>query len=174
MQSRGLPWTPTLATCPPERTMSVQSSNVSGIPTASIATSTPTPSVSRARARARLAGELDRVRGAALDRAGRDASVAVDDDDPTRREERRGQHSGEPDRAGTDDGDRVARLHVAVEHADLEAGREDVGQEGTCSSVRGGGTLYTDVSAKGIRAYSAWTPSIRWPRIQPPPPVQRP
>jgi hypothetical protein len=44
----------------------------------------------------------------------------------------------------------------------------------TCSSVSSSGTLWTDVSAKGTRANSACSPSIRWPKIQPPPPVQRP
>ena len=35
---------------------------------------------------------------------------------------------GEPDRACAHHGDDVARLHTSVEHADLVAGREDVGQ----------------------------------------------
>ena len=43
--STGLPWTPTLAMCPPAATMSWQISKVPGTPTASMATSTPAPSV---------------------------------------------------------------------------------------------------------------------------------
>src|SRR5215472_7666543 len=42
----GWPWTPTLATRPPGRISSAQSSNVSGTPTASMATSAPRPPVS--------------------------------------------------------------------------------------------------------------------------------
>ena len=75
-------------------------------------------------------GDFDRVRSAALDRAGEPLlSHGVDHDDPTGREQERGQDGSEPDRAGTDDGDRVAGLEVAVEHPNLEARRQDVGQE---------------------------------------------
>ena len=35
---------------------------------------------------------------------------------------------GEADRTGAHDGDDIARPHGAVEHADLVAGRQDVGQ----------------------------------------------
>jgi hypothetical protein len=34
--------------------------------------------------------------------------------------------------------------------------------------------VHRRVRAKGTHAYSAWRPSIRWPKIQPPPPVQMP
>src|ERR1700687_3917136 len=44
----------------------------------------------------------------------------------------------------------------------------------TCSSVSPDGTLYRELSANGTRAYSAWRPLIRWPKIQPPPPVHWP
>ena len=36
-----------------------------------------------------------------------------------------------------------------------------------CWLVTPSGTLYTDVSAYGTRTYSAWVPSIRWPKTQP-------
>ena len=41
----------------------------------------------------------------------------------------RGHHGGQPDRAGADDHDRVARADLAVEDADLVAGRQDVGEQ---------------------------------------------
>ena len=41
----------------------------------------------------------------------------------------------------------------------------------TCSSETPSGTTCTDVSAKGTRAYSACTPSIRCPKIHPIPPT---
>ena len=45
------------------------------------------------------------------------------------RAQARGHDRGEADRAGADDRDRVSRLHLAVEDADLVCGREDVGEE---------------------------------------------
>ena len=45
------------------------------------------------------------------------------------REQLGGQDRRQPDRAGADDRDRVAGLHAAVQHADLERGRKDVGEE---------------------------------------------
>ena len=53
----------------------------------------------------------------------------VDHDDAPRCQELRRHHGGEPDRAGTDDRDRVARLDTAGEHADLVGRGEDVRQE---------------------------------------------
>src|SRR4051795_4241360 len=44
-------------------------------------------------------------------------------------------------------------------------------RKSTCSSLTPSGTRWTEVSAYGTRAYSAWTPSIRWPKIQPIPPT---
>ena len=42
--------------------------------------------------------------------------------------ELRRQQDGEADRAGAHDGDRVSGLHLTVQHAALEAGRQDVAQ----------------------------------------------
>src|SRR5665647_2823654 len=47
-------------------------------------------------------------------------------------------------------------------------------RKSTSSSSSCDGIVYTEVSANGTRAYSAGRPSIRWPKIQPPPPVHRP
>ena len=55
--------------------------------------------------------------------------VQVDGDDLGRAVETGGGDDGEADRAGADDGDGVAGLDLAVLHADLEAGREDVRQQ---------------------------------------------
>ena len=44
----------------------------------------------------------------------------------------------------------------------------------TCSSETPSGMWYSDVSANGVRRYSACVPSIKWPRIQPPPPTHAP
>ena len=125
------PCTPTFATRPPGRTSSVQSSNVSGTPTASIATSAPRPS-------GQLHDSLDARRSLLLlivtsapsSRAfSRRGVVEVDRDDVRRREQPRGQDRREPDRARADDRDGVARLDAPVEHADLVRRREDVGEE---------------------------------------------
>src|SRR6204780_798758 len=40
-----------------------------------------------------------------------------------------------------------------------------------CSFVTLSGTAYREVSANGTRTYSAWVPSMRWPKIQPIPPT---
>ena len=56
----------------------------------------------------------------------------VDGDDVARAEQPGAHDGGQPDRAGADDGDDVARAHLAVEHADLVAGRQDVGQHQHC------------------------------------------
>ena len=52
----------------------------------------------------------------------------VDRDDVARAEQPSAHDGGEADGARAHDGDDVARLHMAVEHADLVAGGEDVGE----------------------------------------------
>ena len=42
------------------------------------------------------------------------------------------------------------------------------------SSLTVSGRGYIDVSANGTRTNSAWVPSTRWPRIQPPPAMHCP
>ena len=54
--------------------------------------------------------------------------VEIDHDDLGRRIELRGQQRGEPDRPDADDRHGAARLHLAVEHAAFEAGRQDVAE----------------------------------------------
>ena len=124
------PWTPTFATRPPGRTISAQSSNVSGTPTASMATSTPRPSVSSMHA---CDGVLDAVvdRHVCAELSGlREPSVGeVDRDHAAGREQLCRHDRGETDRASADDRDGVAGLYAAVQHADLERGRKDVGEE---------------------------------------------
>jgi hypothetical protein len=55
--------------------------------------------------------------------------LEVDGDDPAGAHERSGHDRGQADGARADDGDGVARLHPAVEHADLVARGQDVGEE---------------------------------------------
>ena len=156
------------------RMSSAQSSNVSGTPTASMATSAPSPSV--------IHDRCNRVDGAVVDRHVR-AEVPslleprvrdVEDDDPPGSEQLRGHHRSEADRAGSDDRDGVTRLDSAGEHADLVRGREDVGKEDHVLVGQPFRDLVDGCVRKGNRASSAWRPSMRWPKIQPPPPVQRP
>ena len=52
----------------------------------------------------------------------------VDRDDVARAEQAGAHDRGQADGAGADDRDHVTRLHLAVEDADLVAGRQDVGQ----------------------------------------------
>ena len=81
-----LPCTPTFATRPPGRISSVQSSNVSGTPTASIATSAPRPPVSSITfAHGVLAAVVDRDVGAELERLLEPRVGEVDRDDPAGR-----------------------------------------------------------------------------------------
>ncbi|MED7925932.1 hypothetical protein SMD20_16885 [Nonomuraea sp. LP-02] len=42
------------------------------------------------------------------------------------------------------------------------------------SSLAPSGSSWVEVSANGTRTYSAWVPSMRWPRIQPPRPRRCP
>ena len=77
--------------------------------------------------------------------------------------------AGQTDRAGADDRDHVARLDVAVADADLEAGRQDVGQHHRGFVGDAVGQLVQRVVGEGDAHDSAWVPSIRWPRIHPMP-----
>ena len=94
-----------------------------------MATSAPRPSVS-------LRDGLERVLAAVVDDdvgaelLGRlEAAVGEVDGDDVARAVEPGAHDGrQADRAGADDGDDVAGLDVAVEHADLVAGGQDVGE----------------------------------------------
>ena len=54
--------------------------------------------------------------------------VEVEGDHPRGAVQAGGHDRGQPDRAGADDGDHVAGLDPAVADADLEAGRQDVGE----------------------------------------------
>ena len=125
----GSPCTPMFATCPPGRISCVASSKVAGTPTASMATSAPSPSVSaRTAANAIFAAVVDGDVGAErLRRLEADVGL-VDRDDVARAVEPRSHDRGETDGPAADDRDDVARLDVAVEHADLVAGRQDVGE----------------------------------------------
>ena len=71
---------------------------------------------------------VDRRRGAEALGDFQAIVVEIDHDDLGRRIELRGQQRRQPDRAGADDRHGVARLHLAVEHAALEAGRQDVAE----------------------------------------------
>ena len=82
--------------------------------------------------------------------------------------ELRGQQRGKADRPGADDRHRGARLNLAVQHAALEAGRQDVAEHHERFFIGAGGNGYRLVSACGMRTYSACVPSIELPRIQPP------
>jgi hypothetical protein len=53
----------------------------------------------------------------------------VQHDDPAGREQPRGHHRRQADRAGTDDRDRVTRADAAVQDAHLVRGRKDVREE---------------------------------------------
>ena len=66
--------------------------------------------------------------GAELLRGLQPAVGQVDGHDVARAEQPGAHDGGEPDRAGADDGDDIAGLHLAVEDADLVAGGQDVGQ----------------------------------------------
>ena len=63
-----------------------------------------------------------------------------------------------PDRSAAPDRDGIARLDVAVLRGHV-AGREDVGEERTCSSEMPAGTLSGPTSANGTRTYSACPPA---------------
>ena len=125
----GSPCTPMLAMWPPGRTSAAASSNVAGTPTASMATSAPSPSVSsRTTSSGVLAAVVDDDVGAELLGGLEPAVGQVDGDDVARAEQPGAHDRRQADRAGADDGDDVAGLDVAVEHADLVAGRQDVGE----------------------------------------------
>src|SRR5262245_35473461 len=76
-----------------------------------------------------LAAVVDDDVGAELERLVEARVREVDRDDPPGRVQLRRHDRGQADRPCPDDRDRVARLHVAVQHANLVGGREDVGEE---------------------------------------------
>ena len=168
------PCTPTFATRPPALTIVVQSSKVSGPDSLDddVGAEPCVSSITRATGSSvpllivHVRTELERF---LQSRVGE-----VDRDDAPRREELRGHDRREPYRTGTDDRHRVAGLHAAVQDADLECGREDVCEEDDVFIRQALGHLVDRRVGERTRANSAWRPSIVWPKIQPPPPVQRP
>src|SRR5580700_1618248 len=82
----------------------------------------------------------------------------IDRDDVARAEQLRAGDRGQTDRAGADDGDEITRADVAVEHADLVAGGQDVGQhEGllvaeAAGYAVGGGVGERDADVLGLGA----------------------
>ena len=128
-RSTFVPCTPILAMVPPGATIFSQSSKVAGMPTASMAVSTPCPPVIFMTVSTALPSALlQRGRGAETLRHFKAIVVEIDHDDLGRRVELGGEQRREPDRPRTDDRHGAARLHLAVEHAALEAGRQDVAQ----------------------------------------------
>jgi len=99
-----------------------------------------------AEARGHVHDLLNGAAGGAVDHAGRaelpgdvqPLVVEVNHHDAVRRVELGRQQRGESDRAGADNGDGVAGLYPAIQHATFEAGREDVTQhdERLCVCVR--------------------------------------
>ena len=67
--------------------------------------------------------------------------IHVDHDNLGRRIELRREQGGEPDGAGTDNGDGRTRLHLAVEHAAFKAGGKDVTQHDERIFVRACGNV---------------------------------
>ena len=125
----GSPCTPMLAMWPPGRTSRAASSKVAGTPTASIATSAPSPPVSSRMTSSGSSRLLFTVTSAPNCLRRLEPGVGqVDRDDVARAEQAGADDRGQADRAGADDRDHVARPDAAVEHADLVAGRQDVGQ----------------------------------------------
>ena len=125
------PCTPTLAITPPAATISSQSSKSPAHRPPRWPCRRRDPPVSASTCRGGLAvGAVDRLpsrRTASRTSRGRLSSRS------TmmicgRRVELRRQQRREADRTGADDRDRAARLYLAVEHAALEAGRQDVAQ----------------------------------------------
>ena len=129
---------------------------------------------------AALAGQLhDRLQGLAVGavdgRRGAEALghlkpivVEIDHDDLGRRVELGGEEGCEPDRARADDRHGAARRNLAVEHAALEAGRQDVAEHDQRFFVGAVGNGIEAGVRVGMRTNSAWVPSIVLPRIQPP------
>ena len=114
---------------PPGRASAAASSNVAGTPTASTDTSAPSPPVSsRTTASGVLAAVVDDDVGAELLGGVEPAVGEIDRHDVARAVQPGAHDHRQPDRAGTDHGDDITGLDVAVEHADLVAGRQDVGQ----------------------------------------------
>ena len=99
------------------------------MPTASIATSTPKPSVIAITWSTQSASPLFTVSVAPNDLASEEpVRVEVQRDDPRGAVQAGGHHRCQTDRAGADHGDDVAGLDPSVPDADLEAGRQDVGE----------------------------------------------
>ena len=72
--------------------------------------------------------------------------------------------------SGADDGDDVAGLDHAVEHADLVAGRQDVGEhQNVLVGDAGGHRVRRRVGERDPHVLGLGAVD-RWPRIQPPPP----
>ena len=106
-----------------------QSSKVAGMPTASMAVSTPRlPVISMTVSTALPSALLIVVGGAEFLGHRQPVVVEIDRDDFGRRVELRGEKRGEPDRPDTHDRHDAAWLNLAVEHAALKAGRQDVAE----------------------------------------------
>ena len=103
---------------------------VCGTPTASNATSAPSPSVSSMTAATASSRPLLIVMSAP-NRSALSSRLSARSIATIRpgRVEPRGEDRRQPDRPGADDRDGVAGRDHAVEHADLEGGRKDVGEE---------------------------------------------
>ena len=99
------------------------------MPTASIAVSTPRlPVIFMTVSTALPSALLIARRGAEALGHLEAIVVEIDHDDLGRRVELRGEQRREPDRPRADDRHGASRLDLAVEHAALEAGRQDVAQ----------------------------------------------
>jgi hypothetical protein len=68
--------------------------------------------------------------------------------------------TAEVPRTRSDHGDDIARLDVAVLHADLEPGGKDVGEQDALGVTDPLGNLVDRVLGERHRTYSAWVPSI--------------
>ena len=104
-------------------------SKVAGTPTASIATSTPAPFGERHDViDSRAIRAVDERRRPELFRDPQPVGIEVDHQNRRGRIELRGQQRGQPDRTRAHDRHRVTRLNLAVQHAALEGGRENVAE----------------------------------------------
>src|SRR6478672_7518744 len=155
--------------------ISVQSSNVAGTPTASTATSTPRPFVSSmiiatASSRLLLIVESAPNSSAFSSRASERSIATIWPGVKSCAVMIVASPIGPAPTTATVSPGCTPPFRTPTSYA---VGRMSA-RNNTSSSVRPSGTLYRDVSANGTRANSAWRPSIVWPKIQPPPPVQRP
>jgi hypothetical protein len=117
------------ATTPPGRTIRVQRSKVAGIPDGLDRVVHATPVGEVQDLLLCLVSRSERMRRAELLGMFEPGARRLDRDDPAGAGDCRGHDRGQPDGTGTDDRDRVARLHAAVLHADLEARGQDVGEK---------------------------------------------